>query len=135
MKRVFALLAVGAIGIGSGNGAAIASAARDAEQPETVMVTLRSRAGAEQELAQTIARHWDTARRLNLVQPDPHITVRGADDSGKPYFVDIFTWRDAAIPDAAPPEILAIWTDLNRLTEGRDGRPGLEFIEVRIQDR
>lgn len=33
-----------------------------ADQPETVMVTFRAKAGAEAELARVIATHWRTAR-------------------------------------------------------------------------
>ena len=47
----------------------------------------------------------------------------------------LFTWRDPAIPDAAPPEILAVWKEMTRLSEARAGRPGLEIVEVDlIQD-
>ena len=43
-------------------------AVRD-DDPETMMITLRPKAGAEAELKTVIAAHWDTARRLNLVLP------------------------------------------------------------------
>jgi hypothetical protein len=105
------------------------------EEPETVMITLRAKAGAEAELAQVIARHWDTAQRLKLVTNAPHVTLRGteaADGAMRTFFVDVFTWRDASIPDAAPKEILAIWADLNRLVEKRNGRAGLTIDEVAL---
>ena len=101
-----------------------------AEQPETVIVTLHAKPGGEAELAAVIARHWETARRLNLVLPSPHITVRGTEAGDRTYFVDIFTWRDATIPDQAPAEIQKIWADMNRLVEAKGNRPGLEFSEV-----
>jgi hypothetical protein len=100
------------------------------EQPETMIVTLHAKPGAEAELAAVIARHWDTAQRLNLVLPSPHVTVRGTEADDRTYFVDIFTWRDAAVPDHAPPEIQKIWADMNRLVEAQGNRPGLEFSEV-----
>jgi hypothetical protein len=101
-----------------------------AEQPETVIVTLHAKPGGEAELAAVIARHWETAQRLNLVLPSPHVTVRGTEAGDRTYFVDIFTWRDAAIPDQAPAEIQKIWADMNRLVDSKAGRPGLEFSEV-----
>ena len=105
------------------------------EEPETVMITLHAKAGAEAELAQVIARHWETVQRLKLVSNAPHITLRGreaAEDAMRTFFVDVFTWRDASIPDAAPKEIQAIWADMNRLVEKRNGRPGLTIDEVAL---
>jgi hypothetical protein len=99
-------------------------------KPETILVTFHARPGAEKELEQVIERHWNTARRLNLIAPEPHLTVRGTEDGSRTYFVHIFTWRDPSIPDAAPPEIQAIWADMNRLVENRGGKPGLNFEEV-----
>lgn len=102
-----------------------------AAQPETVMVTLRAKPGAEAELARVLERHWSTARAWNLVNDAPHLTLRGSDD-GKVYFIEIFTWRDAAIPDSAPPAIQAIWAEMNRLVEPRGGKPGLDFTAVSL---
>jgi len=109
-----------------------ACAAVAAEKPETVMVRYQAKPGAEEELARVIARHWKTAHDLKLVRETPHVTLRGIQD-GKTYFVDIFTWRDAAIPDAAPPAIQAIWAEMNKLVEARGGRPGLEIAEMSVE--
>jgi hypothetical protein len=97
--------------------------------PETVMVTLRVRPGAEASLADVIDRHWKTAQSLQLVLDAPHVTLRGG-EADKPYYVEIFTWRDANIPDHAPAAIRAIWDEMNRLVERRDGKPGLELTEM-----
>jgi len=123
MIRILALL----VGL-----AAVVTTAAPAD-PETVMVTLRAKAGAEAELAKVIADHWTTARRLDLVRPDPHVTLKGQDASGT-YFIDIFTWRDASIPDNAPADIKKIWDDMNRLTEARGGHPALAFAEMTVVD-
>jgi hypothetical protein len=112
-------------------GAALSQVAT-AEQPETVMITLRAKPGAEAALVQTIARHYETARKLNLLHEEtPHLTLQATDDQGKTYFIDIFTWRDAAVPDHAPGEILAIWKEMNSLVETRGGRPALDIVEVK----
>jgi hypothetical protein len=102
------------------------------EEPETVMVTLRAKPGAEAELARVIARHWATARDMKLVRDTPHLTMRGLEKGDRVYFIDIFTWRDAHVPDAAPIEIRSIWADMNRLVEARGGHPGLEFEAVTL---
>jgi hypothetical protein len=102
-----------------------------AEAPETVMITLHAKAGAEAELAQVIARHWDTARRLNLVRDTPHLTLRSA-EGGQTDFVEIMTWRDAGIPDSAAPEIQKIWAEMNRLVEKRGSVPGLSIEQMSV---
>jgi len=111
------------------------AAAFRGDDPETMMITLRPKAGAEAELKAVIAAHWETARRLNLVQPEPHVTLELKDETRALYYVDVFTWRDRDIPDNAPDEILKIWNDMNRLTAPRAGRPGLDIREVKRVDR
>jgi hypothetical protein len=101
------------------------------EVPETVMVTYHVRLGQKAALARVLARHWATARRLNLVRGAPHIIVQGA-GSGDPYFVEIFTWRDGSIPDSAPAEIKGLWSEMGRLVEPRNGRPGIDFQQVSL---
>jgi hypothetical protein len=101
------------------------------EEPETVMITLRGKSGADEALVRVIAQHWETARRMKFVREDmPHVTLRATDGENRPYFVEIFTWRDASIPDAAPPEILAIWKEMNALVEKRGASPGLEIVAM-----
>jgi len=101
------------------------------EEPETVMITLHAKAGAEAELAQVIARHWDTARRLKMIRETPHLTLRSA-EGGQTDFVEIMTWRDASVPDSAPPEIQKIWGEMNRLVEKRGGAPGLRIEQMSV---
>ena len=101
--------------------------ARATDIPETVIVTARPKAGAEADLDRVMAAHWATAQRLDLVLAEPHVRVRAKDADGKPYIVEIFTWRDVDTPDNAPSEIQAIWAEMNRLVEARNGRPGLEI--------
>jgi hypothetical protein len=110
----------------------LTSSVAHTEEPETVMVTLHARPGAQADLERVIAQHWTTARELKLVRDAPHVTIRGTEDGGKAYFIDIFTWRDARIPDAAPAEIQKIWSDMNRLVEARGGHPGIEIAPVSV---
>jgi len=110
--------------------ALVTVAAHSVERPETVMLTLQPREGAESALAKALADHWATATKLNLVKPEPHVTLRASDEAGHPYFVEIFTWRDAEIPDDAPAAITVIWDRLNALTEPRGGRPGVDIKPV-----
>jgi hypothetical protein len=105
------------------------AAAQPSAMPETVMVTYHAKAGSEAALANAIARQWATANRLKLVLETPHTLVRG-DEQGKTYFVEIFTWRDAKIPDAPPETIQSIWAEMNQLVESRGSRPGIDFATV-----
>jgi hypothetical protein len=59
------------------------------------------------------------------------LTLRSAEGAATD-FVEIMTWRDASVPDAAPPEIQAIWRDMNRLVEPRGGRPGLTIEAMSV---
>lgn len=100
-------------------------------RPETVMITLRVRGGAEQRLADTLARHYAVARRLHMIlDAAPHLTLRSIDEHGRAYFVEILTWRSAATPDNAPAAVQAIWRDMNALVEPRDSHPGLEIAPM-----
>jgi hypothetical protein len=106
--------------------------ARAGTMPETVLITFHPKRGSEQALADVIARHWAVARRLDLVLDTPHLTLRGTDGRGNAYFVEVLTWRDAAIPDFAPKPILELWDQMNALVESRDARPGLDFRAVNV---
>ena len=125
-NTAIALLAIlGALGWRS-------SAQAQSERPETVLLTLRAKPGAEAALQEVLARHWSIAYQLNLVRETPHVTLRATEAGDRTRFVEIFTWRDAAIPDKAPTEIRALWDKMNGLVETRDGRPGLEFQPVSV---
>jgi hypothetical protein len=105
------------------------------DNPETVISTFYAKPGAEAGLERVLAQHWATARRMNLMLDTPHVTLRGVDDNKKTYFIDVFTWRDAGIPDAVPPEIKSIWDEMNKLVEARDGHRGIEFKVVSVVTR
>ncbi len=82
-------------------------------------------------LASVIARQLAAANRLKLVLETAHTLVRGNED-GHTYFVEIFTWRDANIPDAPPAAIQNIWAEMNQLVESRSGKPGIHFTAVSV---
>lgn len=106
--------------------------AKSVAAPETVIISFHAEQGAESDLQRMIAEHWTVARRLNLVRESPRVTLRGTEQGDRVYFVDIFTWRDAAIPDAAPQEIRKIWDQMNRLAEARGGQTGLSLAAVSL---
>jgi len=107
------------------------SAAQDLET-ETVLSTLRARAGSDDELQKTLSEEWTTLRKLGLVLAEPHLLLKGKDESGKTIFVEVFTWRDHDAPDHAPAEVRAIWKHLESLCEARLGHRGIEFPAFEI---
>lgn len=96
-----------------------AAAARAAE-PETVMVTVKAKPGQEAQLEAVMKKHWATVKRLDLVTSDPHTLYRTAGGT----FVDIFTWKSGEIPDNAPPDVLAVWKEMN------EAATKLDIVEV-----
>jgi hypothetical protein len=110
-------------------------AQQSAPKPETVVITFHAKPGAEAELARVIEKHWTVAREMKLVHDSPHLTLRRVEEGNKVCFTDIFTWRDAAIPDKAPPAIQAIWEQMNQLVEARGGDRGLAIANVAIVSR
>ena len=119
--------------VGAPPSSQLAAQSRDTK-PETVIVTLHARQGAETELAQVLSNHWETARRLGLVLDSPHLTLKGTEGSGDTYFVDIFTWRDANAPDSAPAAIQALWSEMHKFVESRGGKAGLEIAKVSLEN-
>ena len=97
---------------------------------ETMHSVAHVKRGMEARYAALSAQSWAIYRKLDLVLAKPHVVLRGVDAAGLTYFVEIFTWKSADIPDHAPPEVLAIWKQLEEACEKRDGHPGIDFSEV-----
>ena len=94
---------------------------------ETIHSIVHVKTGQELEYVRLEAKSWAIYTRLGLVLPHPHIVLQGADDKGRPFFVEVFTWKSPDIPDNAPPEVKAVWQQMEQLCEPRDGRPGIDF--------
>ena len=127
--RQLAFAALAAVTIG------VLGAQQHAPKPETVVITFHAKPGAEAELARVIEKHWTIAREMKLVNDSPHLTLRRVEEGNKVCFTDIFTWRDAATPDNAPPAIQAIWARMNQLVEPRGADLGLVISSASIASR
>jgi hypothetical protein len=97
---------------------------------ETIHSVAHVKAGHEAEYAQLSEKAWALYKRLGLVLDRPHVVLRGSDEKGRPYFVEVFSWRSSDIPDHAPAEVKAVWQQLEAACEVREGRPGIDFSEV-----
>lgn len=102
------------------------------DDTETVYTTFYVVPGKEDEFWKVLERAWPTYYKHGMVLKSPHLILRGADDSGRPYFIEILTWKDHEAPDHAPADVQAIWDQMNALCERRDGRRRIEFYEVKI---
>ena len=132
VQRTIVAVAIASTAAGLVSSVGAARSTGRSAQPETVMVTYRAKRGAEAELSRVLAEHWATARRLQLVDSEPHIIVKTADAREPADIVEIFTWRDGSTPDHAPPEIQAAWAKMAPLVESRGGHPAIEPVEVSI---
>ena len=99
---------------------------------ESVICTYRVAPGNEAKFRELLKAHWPKLRELGVVTPDPPLVFRGSDGEDRPFFVEIFAWKDADAVQIAHdhPEVLAIWEPMATLTEARDGRPAMEFPHV-----
>jgi hypothetical protein len=100
---------------------------------ETVVCLYRVRPGREEQFLSLLGRHWPTLRELGLVSDARPQHYRGAEQDGRPLFVEIFEWIDGEAAERAHqhPEVAAIWEPMDALTESRAGRPNMEFPHVR----
>lgn len=109
--------------------------ARAARYPnaEAVICTYRVKEGSEAAMLELIGRHWPTLRQAKLATPERPVVFEGRDDSGKTFFVEVFSWVDGEAAGRAHqmPEVMAVWGPMGDLVEERLGRPGMEFPHVK----
>jgi hypothetical protein len=103
-----------------------------ADSTETVFSTYRIKKGREAEFQTVHAATWKAYRQYNLVLATPHTIVKGMEESGAPFFVEILTWKDHDAPDHVPAEVKTLWAKMEDLCEKRDGHRGIEFVEMEI---
>jgi hypothetical protein len=112
-----------------------AATASAAEPPETILSYFYPKDGKDAELAQALRDNIAIMKKLDVIEASPVVLLRATDAKERPYFVEIFTWRSAGIPDAAPPEIRKSWATLESLCEARDGKRGIVFDVVELLRR
>ena len=104
--------------------------------PETVICTYRVMPSKEDDFLVLLRAHFPKLRELGLVVGEPSKVYRGRDSEQKPFFIEIFTWRDADAVEAAhaSPDLLLLWDPMAKLCESRGGRPAMEFPHVEPVD-
>lgn len=99
---------------------------------ETVHSVAHVKPGHEAEYEALSSHAWDLYQKLGLVLDSPHVVLRGVDEKSRPFFVEVFSWKNSSIPDHAPPAVKVIWQQLEKVCEPRDNRPGIDFSEVTV---
>ena len=104
----------------------------NAAEPETIYGVAHVRKGAAEQFRLVERESWDVYLRLGLVRPDLHVVLQGVEDVDKPFFLVVFTWKSADIPEHAPQEVLDVWAKMRALCEKRSGHPPMEISEMRL---
>ena len=100
------------------------------KSPVTVICQYRVAPGNEAAFRRLLARHWPVLESLNLATSVPPLHYQGADETGSPLFVEIFSWADEESHELAHnhPEVMAIWEPMDKLTEHRAGKPNMDHL-------
>jgi hypothetical protein len=126
-RRVAALLLAITLG-------AIAQSPKQAKDdpPETVVATFYLKPDKVDDFFKMMPEYWQLLRKLDLVDPEPGLLLRGEDANGKPIAIQVFTWKHASTPDDAPPDVQKFWKQMNEMVEKRDGHQRIEFPEMHV---
>lgn len=95
--------------------------------PVTMLVSYHPKAGRESELKALVEQHYPALQRLGLVTDVAaqvwQATAKGSD---RPFFVELFQWRDASASGIAhqTPEVMAVWETMGPILER------LELVEL-----
>ena len=104
-------------------------------KPETVHSLFQVKAGKEADFVRVYSQAWDAYKRLGMVIETSHVLLEAKDDGGKPYFIDVLTWKNHDIPDHVPPEVRKIWNQMESLCETRNGKRGITFDEMHVVEQ
>ena len=88
-------------------------------KPVRVLCTYRIKAGKEADFLRLLEKHWPTLRKVGLATDDPAQVLRSKDKSGKPVFIEMFSWKDETSPDVAhqTPEVMSVWEPMGALAD------------------
>jgi len=99
---------------------------------QAVIVRYQVREGSEAEFEKICAEARQTCLRLGVIREAPHVVLRGKDESGKTYFLEIVPWKDRAVTGNPPPEVGKLWGLLEAVCEARPGHRGIEFPDLQV---
>lgn len=91
------------------------------KHPVKMHVTYRPKPGKEEELLRLIEKHGPALQSTELIVGGLPTIYRATDKrSGEKFFIETFSWRDEAAPEAAHqmPEVMAVWEPMTPLLAG-----------------
>ena len=100
--------------------------------PNAVMVRYQVREECEAEFQAICAEGRQTNLRLGLIREMPHLLLRGKDESGKPYYLELVPWIDRAVTGNPPEAVRELWGRLEAVCEARPGHRGIEIPDLQI---
>ena len=88
-------------------------------EPVRMLCTYRVKDGKEADFLRLLEKHWPTLRNVGLATDEPAQVFRSKDKAGKPVFIEMFSWKDAAAPDVAhqTPEVMSVWEPMGALAD------------------
>ena len=101
-------------------------------KPEMVICTYRVKKAHDAAFLKLLTRHWPTLKRKGLAIGKPSVIYRGADESKKTFFIEIFTWKTGAAAGTAhnTPEVMQVWEAMGKHLEARLVKPAMEFPHI-----
>jgi hypothetical protein len=58
--------------------------------------------------------------------------LRGKDDAGAAYFLELVPWKDRGVTENPPPEVGALRARLQTVCEARPGHRAIEFPDFQV---
>jgi hypothetical protein len=88
-------------------------------KPVPTLVIYRPKPGKDKEMQPLVEKHWPTLNRLGLVTKEPAKIWRATGKDGRPYFVEIFSWKEQGASDVAhqTPEVMSVWEPMGAILE------------------
>lgn len=102
-------------------------------EPITTFAHYRVREGHVDDFLALVGKHGPVLRRLELVTDEPIRVFQGHEKSGAPLVIEIMEWADeeAVATAHTHPEVSEVWEAMGPMCENRDGRPSMEFPNLR----
>jgi hypothetical protein len=103
-------------------------------EPITSFAHYRVRADRVDEFIALVGKHGPVLRRLELVTDEPIRVYQGHEKSGEPLVIEMMEWTDeeAVATAHTHPEVSEVWEAMGPMCEDRDGRPAMEFPNLRV---
>jgi hypothetical protein len=75
--------------------------------------------GKERQMEALLSRHHDVMVKAGLAARTPHLVLRGRDDKGRTFYLEILPWKNAQAANKAHQDasVMAIWEPMGAVCE------------------